>query len=62
MKYANVVQFGRPQSGLVILQLMTEFVVSNNYIPEQQYLRKESNALILATNNRMLQCTYFENI
>ena len=30
MKLGNFVPFGRPQSGTVILQLMTELDVSNN--------------------------------
>ena len=38
MKLDNFVPFGRPQSGTVIIQLMTELDVSNNLIPEQQYL------------------------
>ena len=37
MKLDNFVPFGRPQSGTVIIQLMTELDVSNNSIPEQQY-------------------------
>ena len=37
MKLATFVPFGRPQSGTVIIQLMTELDVSNNYILEQQY-------------------------
>ena len=46
MKLDNVVPFGRPQSGTVIIQLMTEFDVSNNLIPEQQYLNHlESKAV-----------------
>ena len=46
MKLDNFVPFGRPQSGTVIIQLMTEFDVFNNYIPEQQYQnRLESNAM-----------------
>ena len=46
MKLDNFVPFGRPQSGTVIIQLMTELDVSNNLIPEQQYLnRLESKAV-----------------
>ena len=46
MKYDNFVPFGRPQSGTAIIQLMTELNVSNNFIPEQQYLnRLESKAV-----------------
>ena len=46
MKLDNFVPFGRPQSGTVVLQLMTELDVSNNLIPEQQYLnRRESKAV-----------------
>ena len=30
MKLDNFVQFGRPQSGTVIIKLMTELDVSNN--------------------------------
>ena len=37
MKLDNFVPFGRQQSGTVIIQLMAELDVSNNYIPEQQY-------------------------
>ena len=46
MKLATFVPFGRPQSGTVIIQLMTELDVSNNLIPEQQYQnRLESKAM-----------------
>ena len=46
MKLDNFVPFCRPQSGTVIIQLMTELDVSNNLIPEQQYLnRLESKAV-----------------
>ena len=46
MKLYNFVPFGRPQSGTVIIQLMTELDASNNYIPEQQYQnRLESKAM-----------------
>ena len=46
MKLATFVPFGRPQSGTVIIQLMTELDVSNNEIPEQQYQnRLESKAM-----------------
>ena len=65
MKLNNFVPFGRPQSGTVILQLMTELDVSINLIPEQQYqnrLESKAIALIFSTKNRMSQCTYFENI
>ena len=65
MKLDNFVPFGRPQSGtVIIIQLMTDLDVSNNYIPEQQYQkpsRKQSNALFFSTKNRMSQCTYFDN-
>ena len=62
-KLDNFVPFGRPQSGPVILQLMAELDVSDNWIPEQQYQnRLESNALFFFTKNPMSQCTYFENI
>ena len=37
MKLDNFVPFGRPQSGTIIIQLMTELDVSNYYILEQQY-------------------------
>ena len=48
MKLDNFVPFGRPQSGtVIIIQLMTEFDVSNNLIPEHQYLnRLESKAVL----------------
>ena len=46
MKLDNFVPFGRPQSGTVIIQLITELDVSNNYILEQQYQnRLESKAM-----------------
>ena len=46
MKLDNFVPFGRPQYGTVIIELITELVVSNNKIPEQQYLnRLESKAM-----------------
>ena len=46
MKLDNFVPFGRPQSGTVFMQLTTELDVSNNLIPEQQYLnRLESKAV-----------------
>ena len=46
MKLDTFVPFGRPQSGTVIIQLMTELNVSNNLIPEQQYPnRLESKAV-----------------
>ena len=46
MKLDNFVPFGRPQSGSVILQSMTELGVSNNLIPEQQYQNRiESKAM-----------------
>ena len=48
MKLDNFVPFGRPQSGTVIIQLMTELDVSNKLIPEQQYHnRLESKAMRL---------------
>ena len=37
MKLDNFVSFGRPQSGTVIIQLMTELDVSDNEIMKQQY-------------------------
>ena len=44
----NFVPFGRPQSGTVIIQLMTELDGSNNVILEQQYQnRLESKAMCL---------------
>ena len=46
VKLDNFVPFGRPQSGAVIIQLMTELDVSNNQIPKQQYQnRLESKAM-----------------
>ena len=36
-KIDNFVAFGRPQSSTVIIQLITELDVFNNFIPEQQY-------------------------
>ena len=56
MKLDNFVPFGRPQSGTVIIQLMTELDVPNNYIPEQQYQNRLKiachNAAILKIYNR----------
>ena len=47
MKLDNFVPFGTPQSGTVIIQLMTELDVSNNQISEQQYQnRLESKAFL----------------
>ena len=43
MTLDNFVPFGRPQSDTVIIQLMAELDVSNNYIPER-------NVLILRVN------------
>ena len=40
MKLDNFAPFVRPQSGTVIIQLMTELDVSNNLILEQQYLNR----------------------
>ena len=37
MKLNNFVPFGRPPSGTVIIQLMTELDVFNNLIRQQQY-------------------------
>ena len=37
MKLDNFVPFDRSQSGKVIIQVLIELDVSNNYIPEQQY-------------------------
>ena len=46
MKLATFVPFGRPPSGTVTIQLMTELDVSINLIPEQQYQnRLESKAM-----------------
>ena len=46
MKLNNFVPFGRPKSGTVMIQLMTELDVSNNEILEQQYQnRLESKAI-----------------
>ena len=64
MKLATFVPFGRAQSGTDIIQLMTELDVSKintgTAIPKPS--RKQSNALFFSTENRMSQCTYFENI
>ena len=60
MKLDNFAPFGRPQSGTVIIQLMAELDVSKTAIPKPS--RKQSNALIFSTKNRMSQCTYFESI
>ena len=49
MKLDNFAPFGRPQSGSVIIQVMTDLDVSNNQILEQQNLNR------LETN----QCAYF---
>ena len=46
MKFNNFVPFSRPQSGTVIIPLMTELDVSNYLISEQQYQnRLESKAV-----------------
>ena len=46
MKLDNFLPFGRPQSGIIIIQLMTELNVSNSKMPEQQYQnRLESKAM-----------------
>ena len=47
MKLDNFVPFGRPQSGTVIIQLMTKLDVSNNYVPKEQLYqnRLESKAM-----------------
>ena len=46
MKLDAFVPFGRPQSGTVIIQLMTELDVSNILKPKQQYQnRLESKAM-----------------
>ena len=46
MKLDTFVPFGKPQSGTVIIQLMTELDVSSIQIPEQQYQnRLESKAM-----------------
>ena len=37
MKLDNFVPYGRPSYGKVIIQVMTEFVVSGSKIPGQQY-------------------------
>ena len=65
MKLDNFVPFGRPQSGAVIIQLMTEldssyYLNTGTAIPKPS--RKQSNALKSSTKNRMSQFTYFENI
>ena len=36
MKLDRFVSFSRPQSGSLIIQLINELDVSNDYIPEQQ--------------------------
>ena len=60
MKLDNFVPFGRPQSGTIILQLMTELDVSYNLIPEQQYQAKQCG--FFSSKSRMSQSTYFENL
>ena len=37
MKVNDFIKFGRPQSGTMIIQLLTELNVSNQKIREQQY-------------------------
>ena len=59
----NFVPFGRPQSVTVIIQLMIELDVSNNYIPEQQYqdrLKYNTMCYFFFNKNCMSQITYFE--
>ena len=60
MKLDNSVPFGRPQSGTVIIQLMTELDVSDTAIPNP--FRKQSNAPSFTSKNEMSQFTYLENI
>ena len=46
MELDNFIPFGRPQSGTIITQLMTELDVSSNQTAEQQYQnRLESKAM-----------------
>ena len=45
MKLDNFVSFGRPPSGKIIIQVMTEFVVSNNEI--QQYYQSRLEVWII---------------
>ena len=64
MKLGNFVSFGRPQSGKVIIQVMAELdvLITKYWNSNTKPSRKQSNALIFSTKNRMSQCTYFENI
>ena len=51
MQLDDFVPFGRPHSGTVIIQLMTELDVSDNLIPEQQYQNGlESKAMSHSVN------------
>ena len=65
MKLDNFLIFGRPQSGAMIIQLMTELDVSNTKntataIPKP--FKKQNNTPIFTSKNLMSICTYFENI
>ena len=53
MKIDNFVPFGRPQSGSVITQLMTELDNTKTAIPKP--FRKQGNALILRRNAHILK-------
>ena len=56
MKLDNFVPFCRPQSGTVIIQLVTELDVSNNQIPEQQYQNRLENKKISYFFRLKIEC------
>ena len=63
MKLDNFVPFGRPQSGTVIIQLVIELDVSNNYRNSNTTtVEKAKQCAFFKSKNSMSQGTYFENI
>ena len=59
MKLDNFVPFGRLTSGKVIIQVMTEFVVTKYQDLINESFIMQSNVFIFMTENRISQCTYF---
>ena len=69
MKLDNFVPFGRPQSGTVIIKLITEFEVSNRQIPGTALpkpFKKQSNApifmSIITCNNADILKIYYGHV
>ena len=56
MKLDNFVTFGRPQSGTMIIQLMTQLDFSNKQIPEQQYQNRLKSKTIRLFLRLKLSC------